>query len=72
MKFLIHKEEIYNLDMNYIANNFIRNGDVKQENVPRWGNQRLTLVQVTISIIYYRFIVRFTIGLEFQFITFLL
>ena len=36
----IYKEEVDNLDMNYIVNNFIKNGDVKLENVPR-GNQRL-------------------------------
>ena len=38
----IYKEEVDNLDMKYIVNNFIKNGDVKLENVPRWGNQRLT------------------------------
>ena len=38
----IYKEEVDNLDMKYIVNNFIKNGDVKLENVPRWVNQRLT------------------------------
>ena len=37
----IYKEEVDNLDMKYIVNNFIKNGDVKLDNVPRWGNQRL-------------------------------
>ena len=32
----IYKEEVDNLDMKYIVNNFIKNGDVKLENVPRW------------------------------------
>ena len=43
--------------MQYIVNNFINNGEVKLDNV--------------VSLIYCRFIVRFTIGLEFLFITFL-
>ena len=38
----ICKEEIDNLDIKSIVNNFIKNGDVKLENVPRWGNERLT------------------------------
>ena len=38
----ICKEEVDNLDMQYIVNNFIKKGYVKLENVPRWGNQRLT------------------------------
>ena len=33
----IYKEEEDNLDMKYIVNNFIKNGDVKLKNVPRWG-----------------------------------
>ena len=36
----IYNEEIDNLDMKYmkyILINFIKNGDVKLENVPRWG-----------------------------------
>ena len=37
-----------------------------------WELKTAVWVQVTISFIYYRFIVRFTIGLEFLFITFLL
>ena len=37
----IYKEEVDNLDMKYIVNNFIKNGDVKLDNVPRWGNQIL-------------------------------
>ena len=37
----IYKEEVDNLDMKYIVNNVIKNGDVKLGNVPRWGNQRL-------------------------------
>ena len=37
------KEEVDNLDMKYIINNLIKNGDVKLGNVPRFvGNQRLT------------------------------
>ena len=51
--------------MKYIV---IKNGDVKLENVPMWGNHGLTWVQATILLLYYRFIV----GLEFLFITFLL
>ena len=38
----IYKKEVDDLDMKYIVNNFIKNGDVKLENVPRWENQRLT------------------------------
>ena len=37
-----YKEEVNHLDMTSIVNNFIKNGDVMLENVPRWGNQRLT------------------------------
>ena len=33
----IYKEEVDNLEMKYIVNNFIKNGDVKLDNVPRWG-----------------------------------
>ena len=33
----IYTEEVDNLDMKYIVNNFINNGDVKLENVSRWG-----------------------------------
>ena len=38
----IYKEEVDKLDMKYIVNNLIKNGDVTQENVPRCGDQRLT------------------------------
>ena len=38
----IYKEEVDNLHMKYIINNLIKNSDVKLDNVPRWGNQRLT------------------------------
>ena len=69
----IYKEKVYNLDMKYIVKNFIKNGDVKLENVSMWGESKTDIwVQVIISLIYHRFIVRFTIGLEFLFITFLL
>ena len=69
----IYNEEVDNFDMKYIVNNFIKNGHVKLENDPRWGESKTDIwVQVPISLIYYRFIVRFTIGLEFLFITFLL
>ena len=61
----IYQIFFYNLDMKYIVNNFIKNGDVKVENVPRWGKSKANIwVQVTISLIYYWFIVRFTIGFE--------
>ena len=67
----IYKEEVDHLYMKYIVTNFIKKGDVKLENDPRWGESKTDIwVQVTISLIYYRFIVRFT--LEFVFITFLL
>ena len=32
----IYKEKVDILDMKYIVNNFIKNGDVKLENVPKW------------------------------------
>ena len=35
MNLSFYKEEVDNLDMKYIVNNFIKNGDVKLENVPR-------------------------------------
>ena len=38
----IYEEEVDNLDIKYIVNNIIKNDDVKLENIPRWGNQRLT------------------------------
>ena len=75
MMLSICKEEVDNLDMKYIINNLIKNGDVKLGNVPRWLESKADIwVQMTISLIYmyYRFIVRFTIGLELLFITFLL
>ena len=69
----IYKKEVDNLDIKYIVNNLIKNGDVKQENVPRCGESKTDKwVQVNICLIYYRFIVLFTIGLEFLLITFLL
>ena len=47
----IYKEEVDNLDMQYKVNNFIKNGDVKLENVPRWGESKADIwVQVTISL----------------------
>ena len=33
----IYKDEVDNFDIKYIVNNFVKNGDVKLENVPRWG-----------------------------------
>ena len=33
----IYKEKVNNLDMKYIVNKFIKNDDIKLENVPRWG-----------------------------------
>ena len=36
----IYKEELDHLDMKYIVNNFIKNGDVKLENVPKWGQSK--------------------------------
>ena len=60
----IYTEEVDNLDIKYIVNNFVTNGDVKLENVQRWGESNTGIwVQVIISLIYYKFIVRFTIGL---------
>ena len=73
MMLSICKEEVDHLDMKYIINNLIKNVDVKLGNVPRWWESKVNIwVQLTISLIYYRFIVRFTIGLELLFITFLL
>ena len=69
----ICKEEVDNLDIQFIINNLINNGDIKLGNVPRWWESKADIwVQITISLIYYRFIVRFTKGLELLFITFLL
>ena len=73
MMLSICKEEVDNLDMKYIINNLIKNVDVKLWNVPRWQESTVDIwVQMTILLIYYRFIVRFTIGLEFLLILFLL
>ena len=47
----IYKEQVDNFDMKYIVNNLIKNGDVKLENVPRWGESKTDIwVQVTISL----------------------
>ena len=35
----ISNEEVDDLDMKSIVNNFIKNGDVKLEHVPSWGNE---------------------------------
>ena len=46
-----------------MTNNLIKNGDDKLWNVPRWWESTADIwVQMTISLLYYRFIVRFTIG----------
>ena len=66
----INNWEVDHLEIKSIVKNFIKNGDVKLEHVPSLAYW-LT-VKVTILLIYYRFIVRFTIGFEFQFIAFLL
>ena len=69
----ICKVEVDNLDMKYIINNLIKNIDVKICNVPRsWESKAGIRVQMTILLIYYRFIVRVTIGFEFLFMAFLL
>ena len=69
----ICNEEVDNLDIQYIINNLIKNGDIKLGNVPKWWESKADIwVQMTISFIYYRFIVRFTTGLELLFITFIL
>ena len=69
----ICKEEVDNLYIKYIINNLIKNGDVKLGNVPKWLESNAAIwVQMTISLIYYRFIVWFTIGLRFLFMQFLL
>ena len=41
MILLIYKEEVYNLDLKYIVNNLIKNGDVKLKTSRGGGNQRL-------------------------------
>ena len=38
----IYNEEVDNLDMKYIVNNFIKNGDVEREISRGGGNQKLT------------------------------
>ena len=59
--------------MKYIIKTLFNNGDVKLENVPRWWESKADIwVPMTISLLYYRFIVRFTIRLAFLFIVFLL
>ena len=66
MMLSICKEEVDNLDMKYIMNNLIKNVDVKLWNIPRWWESKVDIwVKMTIYLIYYRFIVRFTIALEF-------
>ena len=40
MILLTCKEGVDNLDMKYIINNLIKNGDVKLENVPRWWESK--------------------------------
>ena len=73
MMLSICKVEVYNLDMKYIINNLIMNGYVKLGDVTKWWESMADIwVQMTTSLIYYRFIVRFTIGLEFLLIQFLL
>ena len=60
MMLSICKEEVDTLDMKYIINNVIKNGDVKLGNVPGlWESKADIWVKMTISLIYYRFIVRF-------------
>ena len=53
----IYKVEVDNLYIKSVVNNFIKNGDVKLEYVPRWGNEKQTSSDQLL--IYYRFIVRF-------------
>ena len=36
----IYKEEVYNIDMKSIVNNYTKNGDGKLENFPRWGESK--------------------------------
>ena len=73
MMLSICKEEVDNLDMKCIINNLIKNVDVKLWNVPGWWESKVDIwVKMTISLIYYRFIVRFTMGLKFLFIQFFL
>ena len=61
----IYKEKVNNLDITSIMRNIIKNGDGKLE---RWVKSKTDIwVQVTISLIAYRFIVQFTIGMELIF-----
>ena len=61
MMLSICKEDVDNLDIQYMINNLIKNGDVKLGNVPRWSESKADIwVQMSISLIYYRFIVRYT------------
>ena len=70
---MMFKVSVDNLEIKYIIHNLINNGDVKLRNVPRWWESKADIwVQMTFSFIYYRFIVRFTLGLELLFIQFLL
>ena len=49
MMLSICKEEVDNLDIKYIINNLIKNGDIKLGNVPRWWESKAGIwVQVTI------------------------
>ena len=53
MMLSICKEEVDNLDMKYIINNLIKNGDVKLGSVPRWWKSKADIwVQMTIDILY--------------------
>ena len=48
----ICKVEVYNLDVKYIINNLIKNGDVKLGNVPRWCESKADIwVQITIHFV---------------------
>ena len=48
----IYKEEVDNLDIKYIMNNLIKNGDVELGNVPMWWESKAGIcVQMTMSLI---------------------
>ena len=52
----IYNEEVDNLDIKYIVNNIIKNGDIKPDNIRRWWESKTDIwIRVTISLIYYRF-----------------
>ena len=68
----IYKKQVDNLYMKYIVNNFIMNDDVRLENVPNSGKSKADIIWVQVTMMFYRFIIRFTIGLGFLFIAFLL